>query len=118
MLLNGRAPRPGEIIKLPNLAQTFRELGEKGKDGFYKGRIAQEIVDLIKSKGGVMELDDLAEHSSTFVKPIGYAYANEVTVYEVRLPLYRSPLATLTHEWQCPPNGQGAVLALPPDASK
>ncbi|KAF5355776.1 hypothetical protein D9756_004066 [Leucocoprinus leucothites] len=83
MLLNGRAPRPGEVIKLPNLAQTFRELGKKGKDGFYKGRIAQAIVDLIKSKGGVMELDDLAEHSSAFVEPIKYTYANEVTVYEV-----------------------------------
>lgn len=96
MLLNGRAPRPGEVIKLPNLAQTFRELGKKGKDGFYKGRIAQAIVDLIKSKGGVMELDDLAEHSSAFVEPIKYTYANEVTVYE------------------CPPNGQGitALLAL------
>lgn len=96
MLHKGRAPRPGEIVKLPNLAQTFRELGEKGKDGFYKGRIAQAIVDLIKSKGGVMELDDLAEHSSTFVEPIKYTYANEVTVYE------------------CPPNGQGitALLAL------
>jgi len=91
MLHKGRAPRPGEIVKLPNLAQTFRELGEKGKDGFYKGRIAQAIVDLIKSKGGVMELDDLAEHSSTFVEPIKYTYANEVTVYEVRLLLHRSP---------------------------
>ncbi|KAJ3565458.1 hypothetical protein NP233_g7621 [Leucocoprinus birnbaumii] len=94
MLLNGRAPRPGEIIKLPNLAQTFRELGEKGKDGFYKGRVAQAIVDLIKSKGGVMELDDLAEHSSAFVEPIKYTYANEVTVYE------------------CPPNGITALIGL------
>jgi gamma-glutamyltranspeptidase/glutathione hydrolase len=84
MLLNGRAPRPGEIIKLPNLGKTFRELGEKGKGGFYKGRIAQAIVDVVKSKGGAMELDDLAEHLSTFVEPIKYTYANEVTVYEVR----------------------------------
>lgn len=84
MLLNGRAPRPGEIIKLPNLGQTFRVLGEKGKNGFYEGRIAQAIVDLIKSRGGVMELDDLAEHSTTFVEPIKYTYANEVTVYEVQ----------------------------------
>lgn len=83
MLLNGRAPRPGEVIKLPNLAQTFRELGKKGKDGFYKGRIAQAIVDIVQSKGGVMELDDLAEHSTTFVEPIKYTYAGEVTVYEV-----------------------------------
>lgn len=87
MLLNGRAPRAGEIIKLPNLARTFRELGEKGKDGFYKGRVAQAIVDLIQSQGGVMELEDLVEHSTAFVEPISYTYANEVTVYEVRIQL-------------------------------
>jgi gamma-glutamyltranspeptidase len=87
MLLNGRAPLSGEIIKLPNLARTFRELGEKGKEGFYKGRVAQAIVDIIQSQGGVMELEDLAEHSTSFVEPISYTYANEVTVYEVRTQL-------------------------------
>lgn len=85
MLLNGKAPLPGQIIQLPTLAQTFREVVKHGKDGFYKGRVAQAIVDLIQSKGGVMELGDLADHTSTFVKPIKYTYANEVTVYEVSL---------------------------------
>ena len=61
MLLNGKAPRPGEIIQLPNLAKTFRSVAEHGKDGFYKGRVAEAIVELIKSKGGVMELEDLAK---------------------------------------------------------
>ena len=89
MLLNGRAPRAGEVIKNPNLAKTFRELVEKGKDGFYKGRIAEAIVELIQSKGGVMELEDLAKHETQFVEPIKYTYANDVTLYE------------------CPPNGQG-----------
>lgn len=83
MLLNGKAPLPGQVVKLPNLAQTFRELAMKGKDGFYKGRIAQAIVDVIQSKGGVMELTDLAKHSTTFVEPISYMYG-DVTVYEVR----------------------------------
>jgi gamma-glutamyltranspeptidase/glutathione hydrolase len=84
MLLNGKAPLPGQVIKLPNLARTFRELIAHGKDGFYKGRVAQAIVDLIQSKGGVMELEDLANHKTTFVEPISYTYANEVTLYEVR----------------------------------
>jgi len=96
MLLNGKAPLPGQIIQLPNLAKTFREVVAKGKDGFYKGRVAQAIVNLIQSKGGVMELEDLANHKSTVVEPIKYTYANEVTIYEVRrshslsrpLPLY------------------------------
>lgn len=96
MLLNGRAPRPGEVKTFPDLAKTFRAVAEQGKDGFYKGRVAQAIVDLIQSKGGVMELSDLESHSSTLVEPIKYTYKDDVTVYE------------------CPPNGQGitALIAL------
>ncbi|EED82373.1 predicted protein [Postia placenta Mad-698-R] len=96
MLLNGKAPLPGQIVQLPNLAKTFRSVAEKGKDGFYKGWVAEAIVELIQSKGGVMELDDLANHETSFVDPISYTFQNEVTLYE------------------CPPNGQGitALLAL------
>ncbi|KAF9518379.1 hypothetical protein BS47DRAFT_1389027 [Hydnum rufescens UP504] len=91
MLLNGRAPLPGEVMRFPDLAKTFRLLADKGKDGFYTGPVAQAIVDLIKSKGGVMELEDLSRHTSTFVEPIHYTFQD-----------------------QCPPNGQGitALLAL------
>ena len=84
MLLNGRAPLPGEVMTFSDLAKTFRAVAEHGKDGFYKGRIAQAIVDLIKSGGGAMELSDLANHTSTRVEPIKYTYADEVTIYEVK----------------------------------
>lgn len=96
MLLNGKAPLPGQIIKLPNLAKTLREVATHGKDGFYKGRVAQAIVDLIQSKGGVMELDDLANHKSSVVEPIQYTYANEVTVYEVSFNSFQ-----LTSHYSC-----------------
>lgn len=39
------SPGPGEKFKNPTLAATFRELGEKGKKGFYEGRIAEAIVE-------------------------------------------------------------------------
>jgi len=96
MLLNGKAPLPGQVVKFPNLAKTFREVATHGKDGFYHGRVAEAIVNLIQSLGGVMELEDLAKHQSTFVDSIKYTYANEVTLHE------------------CPPNGQGitALIAL------
>ncbi|KZT05882.1 gamma-glutamyltranspeptidase [Laetiporus sulphureus 93-53] len=96
MLLNGKAPLLGQVVKLPNLAKTFRSVAEYGKDGFYKGWVAEAIVELIQSKGGVMELEDLAEHETSFVDPISYTFQDEVTLYE------------------CPPNGQGitALLAL------
>ncbi|GAA6019910.1 hypothetical protein JCM10207_003333 [Rhodosporidiobolus poonsookiae] len=92
------APRPGEIFKNPNLARTFRTLGKEGKKGFYEGRIAESIVELIQSKGGVMTLEDLKNHTTTPVEPISIGYGGEdgVTIYET------------------PPNGQGltALIAL------
>lgn len=96
ILLDGVAPLPGQIMKFPSLAHTFRAVAERGKDGFYKGEVAKAIVELIQSKGGVMEMEDLATHETTFVEPIKHTYGNEVTVYE------------------CPPNGQGitALVAL------
>ncbi|KAF8521513.1 gamma-glutamyltranspeptidase [Gautieria morchelliformis] len=96
MLLNGKAPLPGQVMTFPDLAKTFRRVAQHGKDGFYKGPVAEAIVELIQNKGGVMELEDLAKHQTTFVEPIKYTYAGDVTVYE------------------CPPNGQGitALLAL------
>ncbi|KAG8822975.1 hypothetical protein FRC19_004888 [Serendipita sp. 401] len=96
MLLNGKAPLPGQVMRFPDLAETFRTLVREGKDGFYQGRIADAIVELIKAKGGYMELEDLASHKTEIVEPISYIYANDVRLYE------------------CPPNGQGitALLAL------
>ena len=82
MLLNGRAPLPGDVMHFSDLARTFRLLADKGKEGFYTGPVAQAIVDLIKSKGGLMELEDLSRHSSTFVEPIHYTFQDQVTIYE------------------------------------
>lgn len=70
-------------MTFPTLAQSFREISINGKDAFYRGRIAEEIVKAVKSKGGVMELEDLAEHKTEFVDPIKCTYKDEITVYEV-----------------------------------
>lgn len=112
MLLDGKAPRAGQVMRFPQLAETFKLLVRDGRDGFYKGRIAQAIVDLIRDGGGVMTLEDLAEHESTPVDPISYTYKNDVTVYEVGECTSLVIVANLVP--QCPPNGQGitALMAL------
>lgn len=45
-------------------------LGEGGKSAFYKGRMAQAIIDVISQHGGVMSLDDLSSHDSEVITPI------------------------------------------------
>jgi gamma-glutamyltranspeptidase/glutathione hydrolase len=94
-LVDGRAPRAGEIFKQQNLARTFRALARGGRDAFYKGEVARAIVDYCQKNGGFLTMRDFAEHRSEWVEPISTTYRG-YTVY------------------QCPPNGQGltALIAL------
>lgn len=76
-------------MTFPNLAKTFRAVAEEGHAGFYKGRIAQAIVDLVQAGGGVMTLEDLAGQEAQVVEPICYEFkkgaagADGVTLWEV-----------------------------------
>ncbi|MFP4323190.1 MAG: gamma-glutamyltransferase, partial [Anaerolineales bacterium] len=94
-LPDGRAPRPGQIVRLPGLARSLQAIAEGGKTAFYEGPIAEAIVATLREQGGVMSLDDLAGHTSNWVAPISTDY-HGLTVYEI------------------PPNGQGlaALIAL------
>jgi len=95
LLVDGRAPRSGELFRNPALAATLQEVAEGGKESFYEGVIAKRIVATLQALGGAMTLDDLASHTSSWGEPIS-------TVYK----------GMRVH--QCPPNGQGltALLAL------
>jgi len=95
LLLDGRAPQPGELFRNPGLARTLRRLAEGGAPAFYEGEIAEAIVAVLAEAGGAMATADLAGHHSTWDEPIYADYRG----YRV---------------WECPPNGQGlaALLAL------
>ncbi|XP_069009152.1 glutathione hydrolase-like YwrD proenzyme [Embiotoca jacksoni] len=93
LLIDGQAPRCGQVFKNTALARTLKELGERGKPAFYQGRAAQAIVDVINQNGGVMTLDDLGGHASEVVTPISTDYKG------VRL-------------WELPPNSQGLAALL------
>lgn len=87
-LVDGRAPRVGEVFRNPRLAATLRAVAEGGADAFYKGSIAEAIVRCSDEHGGVLALTDLAAHESTWVEPISIDYRG----YQVL---------------EIPPNGQG-----------
>jgi len=87
-LLDGRSPRVGEIFRNPDLAHSLEAVASGGRDGYYKGAIANTIVSLSTKLGGTMTPADLADYSSEWVEPISTTY-HGWTVYEI------------------PPNGQG-----------
>jgi gamma-glutamyltranspeptidase/glutathione hydrolase len=88
-LLDGkRAPKAGEFFRNPRLADSYRRIASGGRDTFYRGDIAQRIVDFSHANGGYLELEDFLRHENTWVDPISTRYRG----YDV---------------WQIPPNGQG-----------
>ncbi|KAK0552303.1 hypothetical protein OC861_005790 [Tilletia horrida] len=101
---SGKAPRAGEIMRMPNLARTFRDLATLGKEGYYKGRIAKEIVAVVQANGGHMELEDLEDHlvrGVDEIEPVQYTYHNDGEAGGDGVTLY-----------ECPPNGQGLVALI------
>lgn len=93
-LPNGRAPKLGELFRNPRLAATYRAIARDGRDAFYKGDTAKQIVSFSEQNGGYFSLDDFAKHTSDWIAPVATNYRG----YDV---------------WELPPNGQGiAVLEM------
>src|SRR5438876_391517 len=84
----GRTPAKGDIFKNPALARTLRLIGEKGRDAFYKGEIADKIDKFMRENGGFLRKADFKKHTSTWVEPVSTNYRG----YDV---------------FELPPNGQG-----------
>jgi gamma-glutamyltranspeptidase/glutathione hydrolase len=83
---NGQNVQEGQLFRNPDLANTFRSLATHGaKAGFYSGRIAEAIVEGIKEMGGVMTLEDLTNHSTSFDDAISTVYRG-VRIYQTPPP--------------------------------
>ena len=94
LLIDGRAPRHGEIMRIPTLGKTLRGIAAEGKDYVYKGEFAEKLAAHVQRYGGWITAADMANHVSTWDEPIRADYRG-VSLYE------------------CPPNGQGlaAIIA-------
>ncbi|MDX2362358.1 MAG: gamma-glutamyltransferase [Crocinitomicaceae bacterium] len=64
----------GSIWKQPALAQTLELIRDNGRDGFYKGVVAEEIERYIIENGGIITKDDLLEYEAIEREPIMSTY--------------------------------------------
>jgi gamma-glutamyltranspeptidase/glutathione hydrolase len=81
-LIDGRAPRAGEIFKNPRMADTLKRIAVEGADYFYQGDVAQKIACCSERLGGMFTIKDFAEHDSDWVEPITTNY-RDFDIYEM-----------------------------------
>jgi len=66
--------KKGDTIKYPELANTLKKVRDNGKDGFYKGEVAQKLAAFVQEKGGYMTEEDLALYEAKWRDPIVFNY--------------------------------------------
>ena len=91
LLPHGKAAVAGDVIHQKELGTTLRAIAERGRDAFYTGAIAQDMVDTLRGIGGLHTPEDFAAHTTERTTPISTTYKG----YEA---------------WQCPPNNPGVTM--------
>src|SRR6202167_4146647 len=80
----------GDVFKNPALAESFRQVAAHGRDGYYKGKMAENLVKFLQAQGGAHTLEDFAGFEPEWVDPITTTYRG----WEI---------------YELPPNGQGVA---------
>ncbi len=100
----GKAKVIGDLVKLPALAQSLRDVAQGGSEAYYEGRIAKSISDYSQANGGLLSVAEFAGYEPEWVEPLTTDYRG----HSVRV---------------MPPNSYGllmlmqlnAISALPPE---
>ncbi|MEM1162911.1 MAG: gamma-glutamyltransferase [Pseudomonadota bacterium] len=92
-LVDGGAPKVGSLHRQPELAATLQAVADGGRDAFYAGEIAKDMVDYLRDLGGLHTVEDFAKAKGDYVTPISGDFRGHTI-------------------WQCPPNGQGVIALL------
>ena len=92
-LIDGKAPLPGDMFFAPKQAKVLRRIAAKGRDGFYCGEAADDMVQSLTAFGGAHQLSDFADQKAFYTHPIRGTYNGFDLV-------------------EHPPNGQGATAIL------
>ncbi|MFL2795795.1 MAG: gamma-glutamyltransferase [Paracoccaceae bacterium] len=89
----GRAPKVGELFAHHGQVKVLKEIAKHGRDGFYSGEVAEDMVDSLQKLGGVQTMDDFSSMEAFYTNPISSNF---------------SKFELVEH----PPNSQGATAIL------
>ncbi|MDA7423576.1 gamma-glutamyltransferase family protein [Thalassococcus lentus] len=92
-LNNGAIPQYGDVFRLPGQAEVLRRVAKDGRNAFYEGEIADDMLATLNALGGAHTAEDFAATQCTIADPLGGTYKGQ---------------ELLEH----PPNGQGVVAIL------
>jgi gamma-glutamyltranspeptidase/glutathione hydrolase len=64
----------GDTLRQTDLARTLELIRDNGRDGFYRGTVAEKIIAEMKRSGGIITKQDLENYHSVWRKPLMGTY--------------------------------------------
>ncbi|PCJ08736.1 MAG: gamma-glutamyltransferase [Rhodobacteraceae bacterium] len=92
-LFDGLPPKVGQMFRSPGQAEVLRRVAREGRDAFYTGEVAEDMLTALTMRGGVHSTADFATNTCTTSTPVSGEYKG---------------IELVEH----PPNGQGATAIL------
>ncbi len=92
-MVGGKIPQPGQDFAAPGQAEVLRRIAKQGRDAFYTGEVADDMLAVLTAMGGAHTPEDFANTRATETTPISGPYKG---------------IDLVEH----PPNGQGAAANL------
>jgi len=90
---DGHAPKTGDLVRLPDHADTLQSIAETNGRSFYEGELAEKIDAAARAQSGLLRKQDLADHQPENVRTVSMEYQG-LTLHEI------------------PPNGQGITACI------
>lgn len=92
-LPGGKPPGTGQVVRVPGMAESLREISSTNGAALYSGRLAERLIAHSVAEGGAFAEDDLADYRPIWVEPIEIEYRGWSL-------------------WELPPNGQGLAALI------
>lgn len=92
-LIDGKPPVAGQLFAEPGRAEVLRRIAAQGREGFYEGEVAEDMVASLRALGGTHTMEDFAATACDYVTPLRSTYRDAELI-------------------ELPPNGQGAAAML------
>lgn len=82
---HGKPPREGDVLVNADLARTLQMVARGGAEEFYRGALAQQMVQGLQAGGGTFTAADFAGHQAEAYEPVATTYRGH-TIYQTRPP--------------------------------
>jgi gamma-glutamyltranspeptidase/glutathione hydrolase len=96
----GRVPEVGEIIKLKDLANTYKLIAKEGPDVLYKGELGDKLIKYLNENGSRLSKEDLANYKPIWRDTISTTYRDQYEIFVPKNQNYSPVILTMLNIWE------------------